>query len=204
MMVIMLRYYEAYITSVGVEVPNAVFEIRHWEHTRLTSHADDGLSVNRCWPSTLVPNDPGFALLTDDPWYQNHAAAAISTYLYSAAPPNAVTSGKSKYRTLPNRPWIAARSIHLLDVMLGNATSLALGPLPSTIGADGSDQVERELDVDEASFSAALGNASIATRSRSTTPQEVMAQPSLVGAVEYIQPATPGSPISLGIQPTVV
>ncbi|CAN9326084.1 unnamed protein product [Alternaria alternata] len=193
-----------YITSVGVEVPNAVFEIRHWEHTRLTSHADDGLSVNRCWPSTLVPNDPGFALLTDDPWYQNHAAAAISTYLYSAAPPNAVTSGKSKYRTLPNRPWIAARSMNLLDVMLGNVTSLALGSLPSTTGPDRSNQVVRALDVDEASFPGASGNASIVTRSPSATPREVMAQPSLVGAVEYIQPATPGSPISLGIQPTDV
>lgn len=94
--------------------------------------------------------------------------------------------------------------MHLLDVMVGNATSLTLGPLPSAIGEDGSDQVERALDVDEASFSAALGNASIATRSPSTTPRDVMAQPSLVGAVEYIQPATPGSPISLGIQPTEV
>jgi hypothetical protein len=94
--------------------------------------------------------------------------------------------------------------MNLLDVMLGNVTSLALGSLPSTTGPDRSDQVVRALDVDEASFPGASGNASIVTRSPSATPREVMAQPSLVGAVEYIQPATPGSPISLGIQPTDV
>jgi hypothetical protein len=200
----MLTCLEAYITSVGVEVPNAVFEIKHWEHTTATSHADDGLHVNRCWPSTLVPNDPGFALLTDDPWYLNHPAAAISTVLYSAAPLNAVTSGKSKYRTLNGRPWIAVRSLDLSDVMLGNATSSALGPLPYTIGADEPNRMVRALDVDEASLSAALHNASIVTRSLSTTPREVMAQPSLLSAVEYIQSATPGSPIPQGTRPTDV
>ena len=169
----------------------------------MTSLADDGLSANRCWPSTLVPNDPGFALLTDDPWYLNHPAAAISTHLYSAAPPNAVTSGKTKYRTLKGRPFIAARSMGLPDLLLENATSHALGPPPSIIGADGPDQMVHTLDVDEASFTAALRNASTVTRLLSTTPRRVMAQPSLLSVVDYIQ-ATPGSTVHQGIQPTAM
>lgn len=173
----MLKYLEAYITSVGIKVPNAVFEIKHWEHTRVTSFADDGLSVNRYWPSTLVPNDPGFALLTDDSWYLNHPAAAINTVLYRAAPPRSVTSSKTNYRTISGRPSVAARSMDLPDLMLGNATSPALGPPPSTIGGDGPDQMVHALYVDEASFTAALRNASIVTRSLSTTPRRVIANP---------------------------
>jgi hypothetical protein len=166
----------------------------------VTSLADDGLSANRCWPSKLAPNDPGFALLTDDPWYLNHPAAAINTYLYSAAPPNAVTSGKTKYRTIKGRPSVAARSMGLPDLFLGNATSLALGPPPSIIGAEGPDQMVHTLDVDEASFTAALRNASTVTRLLSTTPRRVMAQPSPLSVVDYIQ-ATPGSPVLHGVHP---
>jgi hypothetical protein len=192
----MLTNLEAYITSVGVEVPNAVFEIKHWEHTQITSLADDGLSENRCWPSTLAPNDPGFALLTDDEWYLNHPAAAISTYLYSALPPKLVTSGKTKYRTLNNRPSVAARAFNMPDLLLGNATDPALG-------ADGPEQIAHTLDVDEASCTEALRNASIVTHLLSPTPRRVTAQPSLLSVVEYIQ-ATPGSPVIQGIQPTGV
>jgi hypothetical protein len=105
----------------------------------MTSLADDGLSANGCWPSRIVLNDPGSALLTDDPWYQNHPTAAINTVLYSAAPPRGVTSGKTKYRMLTGPPSIAARSMDLPNLLLGNATSPALGPSPSTIGADGPD-----------------------------------------------------------------
>jgi chitinase len=197
--IVMLKDLTAYITSVGVKIPNAVFEIKHWEHTRVTSHADDGLSENRCWPSTLVPGDPGFALLTNDPWYRNNPNAAINTVLYSAAPPKGVTSGKTKYRTLAGRPLIAARSMDLPDLLLGNATSPALGPPPSIIRADGPDQMVHALDVDEASFAAALRNASTVTRLLSTTPRRVMAQPSLLSVVDYIQ-ATPGSPVYQGVQ----
>ncbi len=28
-----------------------------------------GLQMNPCWPQAILPNDPGFALLTNDPWY---------------------------------------------------------------------------------------------------------------------------------------
>jgi hypothetical protein len=169
----------------------------------VTSLADDGLSANRCWPSTLVPNDPGFALLTDDPWYRNHPQAAINTVLYSVAPANGITRGKTKYRTLNGRPSIAVRSMGLPDLLLGNATSPALGPPASIIGADGPDQMVHTLDVDEALFTAALHNASTVTPSLSTMPRRVMAQPSLLSAVDYIQ-AIPGSTVHQGIQPTAL
>jgi hypothetical protein len=31
--------------------------------------SDDGLLVNECWPSAIAPQDPGFVLLSVDPWY---------------------------------------------------------------------------------------------------------------------------------------
>ncbi|KAF4980848.1 hypothetical protein FZEAL_3246 [Fusarium zealandicum] len=99
-----------YITSVGVEIPNAVFEINVWEHSPLK---DDGLWDNPCWPSALLPNDPGWALLTDDPWYAKgaNANARVSTALYKVPPPNTLTSGMTKSRTFAGRPSIAARDI---------------------------------------------------------------------------------------------
>jgi hypothetical protein len=61
------------------------------------------------------------------------------------------------------------------ESFLGNATSPALGPPLPIIGADGPDQTMHTLDVDEASFTAALRNASTVTRSLSTKPRRVMA-----------------------------
>ncbi|OHF03854.1 hypothetical protein CORC01_00716 [Colletotrichum orchidophilum] len=58
---------------------------------------DWGITANPCWPSTLVP-DPGFALLTDDPWYANKAANRAYTQYYAAAPLAQFTNGKQ------NRP----------------------------------------------------------------------------------------------------
>lgn len=40
----------------------------HINFVRMPGFADDGLTENPCWPSTVI-DDPGFALLTDDPWY---------------------------------------------------------------------------------------------------------------------------------------
>jgi hypothetical protein len=31
--------------------------------------SDDGLRLNDCWPSAIAPQDPGFVLLSVDPWY---------------------------------------------------------------------------------------------------------------------------------------
>jgi hypothetical protein len=38
---------------------------------------DWGLKDNPCWPSYIAPEDPGYALLTDDIWYQTAANAHI-------------------------------------------------------------------------------------------------------------------------------
>jgi hypothetical protein len=43
-----------------------VFSWAAWNHQTLPN---DGLDDNPCWPSKQAPNDPGFALLTDDPYY---------------------------------------------------------------------------------------------------------------------------------------
>ncbi|KAH8178372.1 killer toxin alpha/beta [Sarocladium implicatum] len=96
-----------YITSYGIRIPRAVFEIKHWEQPVVP---DDGLEINPCWPSVLVPNDPGFVLLTDDPWYRNNKPGGWpSTALYKNPPPKHVTAGKMKSRALFGRPIIAPR-----------------------------------------------------------------------------------------------
>lgn len=46
---------------------------------------DDGLAVNPCFPNKLV-DDPGFALLTSDPWYELHPAAQAKRVGYSNPP----------------------------------------------------------------------------------------------------------------------
>lgn len=54
-----------------------------------------GLSANPCWPSSLI-DDPGWALLTNDAWYDDHPAskAVIAGGLYAFSPPASYTSGK--------------------------------------------------------------------------------------------------------------
>ncbi|KAL8831396.1 MAG: hypothetical protein Q9170_005310 [Blastenia crenularia] len=89
---------------------------------------DDGLTANPCWPSTLV-NDPGFALLTDDPWYIVHPGNAqrhqTAMALYGAPPPLAYTQNN------PPRPGYQKRSLGLMNVDLildeGNSTTKLTG-----------------------------------------------------------------------------
>lgn len=38
------------------------------DFANMPNYPDDGLTQNPCWPRT-VTDDPGFALLADDPWY---------------------------------------------------------------------------------------------------------------------------------------
>ncbi|KAM0325563.1 hypothetical protein ACHAQA_007550 [Verticillium albo-atrum] len=95
-----------FITKVGVEVPNAVFEIKHWEQPPTY---DDGLWENPCWPEMLLPLDPGWALLTNDEWYAKNPGARHSTHLYNQPPPQAVTQGKTKWKTFAGRALVGAR-----------------------------------------------------------------------------------------------
>ncbi|EFQ28545.1 uncharacterized protein GLRG_03689 [Colletotrichum graminicola M1.001] len=64
--------------------------------------ADDGIPANPCWPSTLI-DDPGFALMTNDPWYNAHPASKRNTRLYRNAPPANIVAGKT------NRPGFNKR-----------------------------------------------------------------------------------------------
>jgi hypothetical protein len=57
-------------TQVGITVDHRPrFTIGSWGHAA-NPLPDDGLSANPCWPSAAAPDDPGFALMTYDPWYQ--------------------------------------------------------------------------------------------------------------------------------------
>ncbi|KAF1830846.1 hypothetical protein BDW02DRAFT_81115 [Decorospora gaudefroyi] len=151
----------------------------------------------------IVPGDPGYALLTNDPWYARNPLAALSTSLYHFPPPRAMTSGKTKWRAHPGRGTIGARSVILDDIALGNATSPA-----STRGADARGQMGHafDADFDETSLTTALHNTSIVTRSLAPTPRNVMAQPSQPSVVDHTQAqnmqATPVPPIYPWIQPT--
>ncbi|KAK2047634.1 hypothetical protein LZ31DRAFT_608928 [Colletotrichum somersetense] len=64
--------------------------------------ADDGITDNPCWPQTLI-DDPGFALMTNDPWYNAHPTNKRFTRLYRNAPPATLTRGKT------NRPGFDKR-----------------------------------------------------------------------------------------------
>lgn len=54
--------------------------------TRMPGLADDGITANKCFPSVLR-NDPGFALMLRDSWYNGHANDKIfGLASYSKAP----------------------------------------------------------------------------------------------------------------------
>jgi chitinase len=68
-----------------------VMEIRF---TRMQNMGPDfGIAENLCWPSTLV-NDPGYALLRDDPWYRQGNNRGANTQYYDKEPLARFTDGK--------------------------------------------------------------------------------------------------------------
>ncbi|WYZ42272.1 hypothetical protein EsH8_V_001167 [Colletotrichum jinshuiense] len=66
-----------------------------WENTAIW---DDHLRQNPCIPNVRF-DDPGFVLLTDDPWYKTGSGKKIDSAVYRDPPPFAVTQGL----TLPRR-----------------------------------------------------------------------------------------------------
>ncbi|KAK2043721.1 hypothetical protein LZ31DRAFT_566401 [Colletotrichum somersetense] len=54
---------------------------------------DFGITANPCWPKTLV-DDPGFALLTNDPWYRQGNNRGAFTQFYDDEPGPQFTNGK--------------------------------------------------------------------------------------------------------------
>ncbi|MCJ1307824.1 hypothetical protein MMC25_001472 [Agyrium rufum] len=91
------------LRSVGEQV-TACRTTEHWEVTQvittgvfemsfinMPNYADDGITKNPCWPQTLI-DDPGFALLVNDPWYIPHFAAQnLALQIYPKAPGPAYT-----------------------------------------------------------------------------------------------------------------
>ncbi|KAK1475640.1 hypothetical protein CABS01_03917 [Colletotrichum abscissum] len=47
------------------------FTINKWGNAA-NPPANDGLELNTCWPNNIAAGDPGFALLTFDPYYNTH------------------------------------------------------------------------------------------------------------------------------------
>ena len=79
---------------------------------------DDALTENPCGPYTLT-SDPGFALLTQDPWYRLPGNIRFhSPALYRSNPPAYMTAGKTPPR---RRDWIPDELI----VDLGNSSRRA-------------------------------------------------------------------------------
>jgi hypothetical protein len=67
-------------TLAAITVPTRPeFTISAWGQRN--NPPNDGLDVNPCWPSGIASKDPGFALLTFDPWYAGQAPP----YNYQAA-----------------------------------------------------------------------------------------------------------------------
>ena len=57
------------------------FTITAWAHAA-NPPANDGLWDNKCWPKAIAPNDPGFALLEVDPWYNGRFTPDRVPYNY--------------------------------------------------------------------------------------------------------------------------
>ncbi|KAL0932163.1 uncharacterized protein CTRU02_213116 [Colletotrichum truncatum] len=79
------------VSHVSIDTMRAVFTIKDWDG--LPEEKDgapkwDGLKENKCWPSLLAPEDPGFALLTNDEFYQQgqHPELAHHTPGYRGLP----------------------------------------------------------------------------------------------------------------------
>jgi hypothetical protein len=68
----------AVTTQASITVPyRPEFTIDTWSHTPLK---DDGLWENDCWPESKTPQDPGFALLSYDPWYTKNNRKPLWDY----------------------------------------------------------------------------------------------------------------------------
>jgi hypothetical protein len=82
-----------------------IFKITDWDG--LPHDPWYGLKDNPCWPSDLAPDDPGWALLTDDPFYlQQHPELAHHTESYRSAPDlQSIQDALQKYGGKP--PWLA-------------------------------------------------------------------------------------------------
>lgn len=79
-------------TQYEAKYTRAVFEMKfdqQWP-TMPSKGNDWGLKDNPCWPADIVPDEPGYVLLTDDKWYQTAAPQKDQRALYAQAPPKEI------------------------------------------------------------------------------------------------------------------
>lgn len=70
------RTVDGYKTLITLQVDRRGEMVMQFEHSPLSN---DGLDINPCWPRPQANGDPGFALLTYDPYY----AGRSPPYLYN-------------------------------------------------------------------------------------------------------------------------
>ena len=98
------------ITEISTGDVTTTLATVSFQFDAMPNQPDYGLTANPCWPSTLV-DDPGFALLTSDPWYLDpgNAQRLKTAKLYSKPPPLALT------RNNPPRAGYEKRILEALD-----------------------------------------------------------------------------------------
>jgi len=79
------------VTTIHATYTRAVFSMKFSDMPITPNKANNwGLEDNPCWPKAIVPEDPGFVLLTDDNWYKtadwadiDKAKANVAASLYA-------------------------------------------------------------------------------------------------------------------------
>ncbi|KAF2814094.1 uncharacterized protein BDZ99DRAFT_567780 [Mytilinidion resinicola] len=128
-------------TEFEAEYTRAVFEISFDKDFKdfPTKENDWGLRENPCWPEDIVPNDPGFVVFTDDPWYKTAGSPKLvaelkkQKVLYKKAPSaDMVKKAKERQKGNPSDDKPVERSIELIDdgglAVRGTNTSRRLTP----------------------------------------------------------------------------
>lgn len=144
--------------------------------------ADYATSENPCWPKTLI-DDPGFAFLTQDPWYDHYADKSTSSLVRIDSiyekDPGAYTQGK------PPRAGYNKRALFDSNVMAfndGNVTrKLSDADVARVLGiADGCDSegCEEEIRV----LRRASGFSRLPEAQRPSSPVSTSAEPTAVDA----------------------
>jgi hypothetical protein len=57
---------------IGIDVSQRPVFSFTWFQTAAGTPPDDGMNDNPCWPKGIAAEDPGFTLLSIDPWYDAH------------------------------------------------------------------------------------------------------------------------------------
>ncbi len=85
-------------TQYEAQYTRAVIEIKfpHDWPQKAGAKNNWGLEENPCWPQDIVPNDPGYVLLTNDNWYTTRMPSEDLRKSYSKRPPADVKAKADK------------------------------------------------------------------------------------------------------------